>query len=110
METVSSRASQRLVVNRQAHDRPSVVDADEHDAARPDAVAHVPGEELPKVVYRLVDAEQYRGRAVLVVGGGGREHALVWKLAQSPRVAEVLVALDIPEVSGILRIWLMEEI
>jgi thioredoxin reductase/Pyruvate/2-oxoacid:ferredoxin oxidoreductase delta subunit len=30
----------------------------------------VPGEELPKVVYRLVDAEQYRGRKVLVVGGG----------------------------------------
>jgi thioredoxin reductase/NAD-dependent dihydropyrimidine dehydrogenase PreA subunit len=30
----------------------------------------VPGEELPKVVYRLVDAQQYRGQAVLVVGGG----------------------------------------
>jgi thioredoxin reductase len=30
----------------------------------------VPGEELPKVVYRLIDAEQYRGRKVLVVGGG----------------------------------------
>ncbi len=29
---------------------------------------------------------------VLVVGGGGREHALAWKLAQSPRVAQVLVA------------------
>jgi phosphoribosylamine--glycine ligase len=29
---------------------------------------------------------------VLVVGGGGREHALAWKLAQSPHVAEVLVA------------------
>ncbi|MFO7325376.1 MAG: phosphoribosylamine--glycine ligase [Pseudomonadota bacterium] len=29
---------------------------------------------------------------VLVVGGGGREHALAWKCAQSPRVAEVLVA------------------
>jgi len=30
----------------------------------------VPGEELPKVVYRLVEPEQYRGRRVLVVGGG----------------------------------------
>jgi phosphoribosylamine--glycine ligase len=29
---------------------------------------------------------------VLVIGGGGREHALAWKLAQSPRVAEVFVA------------------
>jgi thioredoxin reductase len=30
----------------------------------------VPGEEQPKVVYRLIDAEQYRGQQVLVVGGG----------------------------------------
>jgi thioredoxin reductase (NADPH) len=30
----------------------------------------VPGEELPKVVYRLLDPAQYRGRSVLVVGGG----------------------------------------
>lgn len=29
---------------------------------------------------------------VLVVGGGGREHALAWKCAQSSRVREVLVA------------------
>ena len=30
----------------------------------------VPGEELPKVVYRLIDPEQYAGQNVLVVGGG----------------------------------------
>jgi thioredoxin reductase (NADPH) len=30
----------------------------------------VAGEELPKVVYRLIDPEQYRGRRVVVVGGG----------------------------------------
>jgi len=29
---------------------------------------------------------------VLVIGGGGREHALVWKLAQSPRVTRVYCA------------------
>jgi thioredoxin reductase/NAD-dependent dihydropyrimidine dehydrogenase PreA subunit len=30
----------------------------------------VPGEDLPKVVYRLIDPEQYAGQRVLVVGGG----------------------------------------
>ena len=30
--------------------------------------------------------------SLLVIGNGGREHALAWKLAQSPRVARVLVA------------------
>lgn len=29
---------------------------------------------------------------ILVIGGGGREHALAWKLAQSPRVSKVFVA------------------
>jgi len=29
---------------------------------------------------------------VLVFGGGGREHALVWKLRQSPRVSKVYCA------------------
>jgi thioredoxin reductase/NAD-dependent dihydropyrimidine dehydrogenase PreA subunit len=30
----------------------------------------VPGEELPKVMYQLVDAESYQGQRLLVVGGG----------------------------------------
>ena len=30
----------------------------------------IPGENLPKVVYQMIDAEQYRGQNVLVVGGG----------------------------------------
>ena len=29
---------------------------------------------------------------VLVIGGGGREHALVWKISQSPKVTEVFCA------------------
>lgn len=29
---------------------------------------------------------------LLVIGGGGREHALAWKLAQSPRIQKIFVA------------------
>lgn len=29
---------------------------------------------------------------ILVIGSGGREHALVWKFRQSPRVSEIFVA------------------
>ncbi len=44
----------------------------------------VPGEELPKVVYRLVDAEQYVGRAVLVVGGGDSALEAALAIAAQP--------------------------
>ena len=29
---------------------------------------------------------------VLIIGGGGREHAIAWKIAQSPKVEEVFIA------------------
>ena len=29
---------------------------------------------------------------ILVIGSGGREHALAWRLCQSPRVSKVFVA------------------
>ena len=31
-------------------------------------------------------------KKVLVIGGGGREHAIVWKIAQSPKVSKIYCA------------------
>jgi thioredoxin reductase (NADPH) len=44
----------------------------------------VPGEESPKVVYRLIDAAQYDGQAVLVVGGGDSALEAALALAERP--------------------------
>jgi thioredoxin reductase (NADPH) len=43
----------------------------------------VPGEELSKVVYRLVDPEQYSGQRVLVVGGGDSALEAASSIAES---------------------------
>ena len=61
---------------------------------------------------------------VLVVGGGGREHALVWKVAQSPKVSKIycapgnagiseqatLVPIKANDLSGLLKFALKEKI
>jgi len=61
---------------------------------------------------------------VLVVGGGGREHALVWKINQSPKVSKIycapgnagiskqaiLVPIKANDVKGLLDFALREEI
>ena len=61
---------------------------------------------------------------VLVIGGGGREHALVWKIKQSPKVEEVFcapgnagtseIAENIPiaadDIEGLLKFALDKEI
>ena len=61
---------------------------------------------------------------VLVVGGGGREHALVWKVAQSPKVSKIycapgnagiseqatLVPIKANDLNGLLQFALKEKI
>ncbi|HHH43494.1 MAG TPA: 4Fe-4S dicluster domain-containing protein [Gammaproteobacteria bacterium] len=44
----------------------------------------VPGEALSKVVYRLIDAEQYQGQQVLVVGGGDSALEAATSIAEQP--------------------------
>ena len=44
----------------------------------------VPGEELSKVVYRLIDPEQYQGMKVLIVGGGDSALEAAHSIADEP--------------------------
>jgi len=61
---------------------------------------------------------------VLVVGGGGREHALIWKIAQSPKVTRIycapgnagiseqatIIPIKTNDLNGLLEFALREEI
>jgi len=44
----------------------------------------VPGEDLPKVVYRLIDPEQYRANKVLIAGGGDSALEAAYSIAEQP--------------------------
>ena len=50
----------------------------------------VPGEELPKVVYNLIDSEQYRHQHVLVVGGGDSALEAALAIADEPGTSVTL--------------------
>jgi thioredoxin reductase (NADPH) len=50
----------------------------------------VPGEELPKVVYRLTDPEQYRNQHVLIVGGGDSALEAALAIAEEPGTTVML--------------------
>jgi thioredoxin reductase (NADPH) len=50
----------------------------------------VPGEEHSKVVYHLVDPQQYRGKKVVVVGGGDSAMEAAISLSQEPGTEVVL--------------------
>jgi len=52
----------------------------------------VAGEELPKVVYRLIDPEQYRNMQVIVVGGGDSAVEAAMAVAEEPGTTVSLLA------------------
>jgi thioredoxin reductase len=50
----------------------------------------VPGEGLPKVVYRLIEAEQYQKQHVIVVGGGDSALEAALDLSNEPGTSVTL--------------------
>lgn len=66
----------------------------------------VPGEELPKVMYKLTDAQTYRGLSLLVIGSGDSAMEAAIGLAEQPRNNAYLVYLE----GALLRIKKKNEI
>ncbi len=50
----------------------------------------VPGEDIPKVAYRMIDPEQYAGKRVMVVGGGDSALEAAAEIADQPGSTVVL--------------------
>jgi thioredoxin reductase/ferredoxin len=85
----------------------------------------VPGEEQERVVYQLVDPEQYRAQRVLVVGGGDSalEASVALAEAGAARVTlsyrgaafararrESRAAVEAARSAGVLEVWLESEV
>jgi thioredoxin reductase/NAD-dependent dihydropyrimidine dehydrogenase PreA subunit len=85
----------------------------------------VEGEDQAKVVYRLIDPEQYRRQHVLVVGGGDSALEAAASIAEQPGTAVTLShrseafsrakpknreRVEAAEKSGNLRIWLQSSV
>jgi thioredoxin reductase (NADPH) len=51
---------------------------------------NVPGEEQPKVVYRLTDPEQFKGQHVLIVGGGDSALEAAITISEQPETTVTL--------------------
>ena len=59
----------------------------------------VPGEELPKVAYRLLEPEPFAGKHVLVVGGGNAAADVAIALAQYGKCLEVALSYRRPQLA-----------
>jgi len=56
----------------------------------------------PDIVKQTSDKERKKfSMKILVIGGGGREHALVWKIAQSPKVEKIYCAPGNAGIAGL---------